>query len=301
MSSNDNQSPGSNSTRKQRRAAERAARKSGKGSRSSASSSSGGNSGPSIAVISVAAIAIGVVLVAVLLVLSGGLGGNDATAIEEPDTPAPAEELRDGRTLVAEGATPSVEIEVFEDAQCPHCQTFTERVEPLIIAEHVVDGTASLTYSDYIIFGEDSVDAAVAMRAAGELDGAFWDYHHTLYHNAPEGAFTRSWLADIAESIGLDREAFSDLLDDDTLIEAVAETNARGASFGVSSTPSVVVNGELLVAPTWEDVDAAIQAAAEEAAVEDAAADDAADEEAAAEDAGLEEAADEEAADEDAS
>jgi protein-disulfide isomerase len=271
MSSNDNQSSSGNTTRKQRRAAERAARKGSKSSKSSASSGSGGSSGPSIAIISVAAIAIGVVLVAALLVFSGGLDGNEATAIEEPDTPAPAEELRDGRTLVAEGAAPVVEIEVFEDAQCPHCQTFTERVEPLIIAEHVVDGTASLTYNDYIIFGDDSVDAAVAMRAADELDGAFWDFHHTLYHNAPDGAFTRSWLADIAESIGLDREAFSDLLDDETLIEAVAETSARGASLGVSSTPSVVVNGELLVAPTWEDLDAAIQAAAEGATAEDAA------------------------------
>ena len=93
-----------------------------------------------------------------------------------------------------------------------------------------------------------------------------------------EGA--RVFIADIDESIGLDREAFSDLLDDDTLIEAVAETNARGASLGVSSTPSVVVNGELLVAPTWEDLDAAIQAAAEEAAADDAADEDAADEDA---------------------
>ena len=271
MSSNDNQTSSDSTTRKQRRAAERAARKGSKGSKSSkgsASSSAGGSSGPSIAIISVAAIAIGVVLVAALLVFSGGLDGNEAAAIEEPDTPAPAEELRNGRTLVVEGATPAVEVEVFEDAQCPHCQTFTERVEPLIIAEHVVDGTASLTYSDYIIFGEDSVDAAVAMRAADELDGAFWDYHHTLYHNAPDGAFTRSGLADLAESIGLDRDSFSEMLDDEALIDAVAETNARGASLGVSSTPSVVINGELLVAPTWEDLDAAIQAAAEAATAE---------------------------------
>jgi len=262
MTSNENQPPSSGMTRKQRRAAERANRKNGKGSTkgSTKGSSSSGSSGPSIAIISVGAIAIGLVLVVALVLLSGGLG-NEATAIEEPDSPAPAEEMRDGLTLVAAGASPTVEVEIFEDTQCPHCQTFTERIEPLIIAEHVTPGNASLTYRDYIIFGEDSLDAAVAMRAADELDEAFWDYHHTLYHNAADGPFTREWLADIAESVGLDREAFSELLDDEALRDAVAEDQVRGSSLGVSSTPSVVVNGELLVAPTWEEIDAAIEGA----------------------------------------
>lgn len=272
MSSNDNKSSSGNMTRKERRAAERAARKGGKSSKSSQSPVTGkasvGGSGPSIAIISVAAIAIGVVLVGALLVLSGGLGGNDATAIEPADS-APAAELRDGRTLAVAGTTPAVEIELFEDPQCPHCQTFTERVEPLIIAEHVADGTASLTYSDYIIFGDPSFDAAVAMRAAGELGDAFWDYHSTLYHNAEDGEFTRDWLVDIAESIGLDPAAFRELLDDPDLRDAVIETAERGANLGVASTPSVVVNGELLVAPTWDDLDAAIVAAAEAAGADE--------------------------------
>ncbi len=263
MSSNDKQSSDGNMTRKQRRAAERSARKSGKTSAATATAS--GSSGPSMAIVSVAAISIGIVLVAVLLVMSGALGGSETAAIEEPDTPAPAEELRDGLTLVADGATPSVSVEIFEDVQCPHCQTFTERVEPLIIAEHVTDGTASLRYHDYIIFGEDSFDAAVAMRAADELDEAFWDYHHVLYHNAEDGLFTRDWYVDIAESVGLDREAFRELLDDESLREAVTESQELGTSYGVSSTPSVVVNGELLVAPTWDDLNAAIVAAAESA------------------------------------
>ena len=88
---------------------------------------------------------------------------------------------------MAPGATPAVTVEIFEDVQCPHCQTFTERVEPLLIAEHVESGTASLTYRDFVIFGDDSTDAAVAMRAADVLDGKFWDYHHTLYPQRRRG------------------------------------------------------------------------------------------------------------------
>jgi protein-disulfide isomerase len=264
MSSNDKK-PSGQVSRKERRAAERAARKSGGGSAKSSGSAkskgSGGSSGPSIAIISVGAVAIGIVLVVALLLVSGGLG-EDVAAVEEPDSPAPAAELRDGLTLVAEGAAPPVTIEIFEDVQCPHCQTFTETVEPLIIAEHVVPGRASLTYNDYIIFGEQSNDAAVAMRAADELGDAFWDYHHTLYHNAEDGDFSRSWLADIAESIGLDRDEFLALLDDDELQAGVADSMALASSYGISSTPSVVVNGELIGTPTWDELDAAVKAAA---------------------------------------
>jgi protein-disulfide isomerase len=265
MSSNDKPAPSATTTRKQRRAAEREARKGGKTSPGKPASGSSGASGRSLAVISIAAVAIGLVLVVGLVILSGGLGSNDAVAIDQPSG-VPAAELQDGRTLVAPGATPPVAVELFEDPQCPHCQVFTKQVEPLVIAEHVTSGTASLTYNDYIIFGDKSFDAAVAMRAADQLGDAFWPYHDTLYHNAAGGAFTRDWLADIAESIGLDRAAFTALLDDQDLRDAVAASTERGAGYGINSTPSVLVNGELLVAPTWDDLDAAIQAAADAAA-----------------------------------
>ncbi len=260
MSTNEKQ-PGSdeNVSRKQRRAAERTARKSGPSSR--ASDGSGGGSGPTMLVISLGAIVIGVVAVIALVLLSGGLGGGEGE-ISEPGSPAPAAELRDGRTLVAAGVTPSVTVEVFEDVRCPHCQTFTEKVEPLLIAKHVTDGTASLTYYDYIIFGDASIAAAVAMRAADELGDAFWDYHHVLFHNAEDGAFTSEWFADIAEVVGLDRDEFLALLDDQALRDAVEADHEYGSGLGVGSTPSVVVNGELLVAPSWEEVDAAVEAAA---------------------------------------
>ena len=253
-------------TRKQRRAAERAARKGGTSSAPVGSSSRGGGSGPSMLLISIAAIGIGLVAVIALVLVSGGLDGNQVVAISEPDTPAPAAELRQGSTLVAPEASPAVKVEVFEDAQCPHCGTFTERIEPLLIAEHVADGTASYDYRDYIIFGQGSVDAAMGMRAADELANAFWDFQHFVFYNQEDGEFTRSWLADIAEAIGLEREPFLALLDDEDLQADLNADLAAAQAYGVSSTPTVVVNGENIGSPTWEELDAAIQEAAAAAA-----------------------------------
>jgi protein-disulfide isomerase len=103
------------------------------------------------------------------------------------------------------------------------------------------------------------------MRAADELGDAFWDYQHTLYHNARDGDFTSTWFADIAEAVGLDREAFLELLESEELEADVSESLALAASYGVNATPSVVINGQLIGSPTWEELDAAIQAAAETA------------------------------------
>jgi predicted DsbA family dithiol-disulfide isomerase len=84
-----------------------------------------------------------------------------------------------------------------------------------------------------------------------------------LFHNAPGGSFTRGWLADIAESIGLDRDAFTALLDDPELLADVNADIDRAVGYGINSTPSVAVNGELLTSPSWEELDAAIERAAQ--------------------------------------
>ena len=258
------------STRKERRAAERASRKEG-GSKPS-STDSGTRSGPSMLVISIGAVAIGLVAVVVLMLITGGLGDSASAAINEPDAAAPAEELRQGRTLVQPGTTPPVSIDVYEDPQCPACGQFTERIEPLLIAKHVNSGTASFTYNDLVFLGDESWEAAVAMRVAEDMDGKFWDYHHVLFANQDGengGAFTRERLADIAEVVGLDRAEFLELMDDPAYRDAVAVSNEAGRELTINSTPSLVVNGEILRGvPSWEDLDSLISEAAATAGAE---------------------------------
>ncbi len=264
MSANNKPAPASGDmTRKERRAAERAARKGGGKPTTTGSSRS---SGPSMLVISIAAVAIGLVAVVALVLVSGGLGGSDASAVSEPDSPAPAAELRQGRTLVAAGVTAPVVVEAYEDPQCVHCGTFTKRIEPLLVAGPVTDGTASFTYNDFIVFGQESLDAAVAMRVAEAMAGKFWDYHQVLFHNqdgVEDGSFSRERLADMAVLIGLDRDEFLSRMDDPAFEQAVAAERATGATLGISSTPTIVVNGQVISGvPTWEDLNAAIDAAA---------------------------------------
>jgi protein-disulfide isomerase len=252
--------PSETTTRRERRAAERAARKGGPAATTIAAKPAG----PSMLVISAAAVAIALVVIVALILVSGGLGGDSVKAISEPDVPAPPQELRVGRSL-GDPEAPVV-VEAFEDPQCPACGLYTERIEPLLVGGPVSDGTVFLTYRDFPFIGQESIDAAIALRAAEALDGKFWDYHTVLFHNQDgenKGAFSRERLGDIAELVGLDRTAFLEALDDPQHLAAVEAERAEGAARGVNSTPTIFVNGQLMRGvPTWEDLSAAIAAAA---------------------------------------
>jgi protein-disulfide isomerase len=244
-------------SRKERRAAERSARKSG-----SASPGTPRSSGPSMLLISVAAIVIGLVAIVALVAVSGGFADEARAGVSEPDVPAPAQDLRVGRSLGDPEAP--VKIEVFEDPQCPACGLYTEQIEPLLVAGPVTRGEVFLTYKDLPFLGPESLDAAVAMRVAEELGGKFWDYHQVVFHNQDgenQGAFSLDRLADMAELVGLDRAAFLAEMEDPSHLEDVKAEAAEAAVLQITSTPSLVVNGEVLRGvPDWDALSQRIEA-----------------------------------------
>jgi len=246
-------------SRKDRRAAERSARKSG-----SPVPSTSQSSGRSMWLITGAAIAIALLVIVGLVVVSGGFEEDQMAAVSKPEVPAPALELRVGRSLGDPQAP--VKIDVYEDPQCPACGLFTERIEPLLVAGPVTDGQVFLTYKDLPFIGQESLDAAIAMRVAEEMEGKFWDYHQVVFHNQEgenQGAFTVDRLADMAELLDLDRTAFLEAMKDPAYLEAVQAEAAEGAALQISSTPSVVVNGEVVTGvPEWEALKERIAAAA---------------------------------------
>ena len=130
----------------------------------------------------------------------------------------------------------------------------------------MTDGQVFLTYRDYPFIGQESLDAAVAMRVAEAMDGKFWDYHAVLFHNQQgenQGAFSVDRLADMAELIGLDRETFLAEMKDPAYLEAVQAEAEGGAALEIKSTPSVVVNGEITTGvPEWSALKARIADAA---------------------------------------
>jgi protein-disulfide isomerase len=174
-------------------------------------------------------------------------------------------DLADGTSLGL--AEAPVEVEVWEDFQCPYCRLFTFQVEPLIVEDYVATGKARLVFRTLSFLGEESRWAAVAADLAADQD-RFWPYHDHLFANQlgeNVGSFTPDRLVDMAEAVGLDMDDFIDGLQLDAARARYARIQAQedgdAAALGIRRTPTVVVEGVALDSPDYDTVSAAIDAA----------------------------------------
>jgi protein-disulfide isomerase len=202
--------------------------------------------------LSVGAVAIGLVVV---LLASGVLGGTSAPSTGDllvPIRPTPTElvDPTNPRALGPDGAP--VTIEVWSDFQCPACGFFAKSIEPDLIDEYVRTGDVNLVYRDraFLDGGDpngESHQSAAAARCSGD-QGKFWQYHDYLMENQDgenQGAFNRETLDQIATAVGLDMSAYGSCMDGDASMQAVVDETAQGEAAGVTSTPTLAINGVL--------------------------------------------------------
>jgi protein-disulfide isomerase len=112
----------------------------------------------------------------------------------------------------------------------------------------VAQGRARLVYRHMAFLGEESVAAAAASGCAQD-QGRFWDYHDRLLaaqggRNA--GAFSPANLRAYAAEIGLQAEPFGECVDSGKYLARARAETETGKQKGVTSTPTIFVNGEKL-------------------------------------------------------
>jgi len=185
---------------------------------------------------------------------------------EEPGSQADEEAALDVPARGDEDA-PVVMVE-YADFQCPFCGKFARDVEPELIERYVEGGTLKIEWRDFPYLGQESVNAALAARAAQE-QGKFWEYHDALYRDQSSlnsGTFSDEKLIALAEEVGLDVERFESDLTSGKYGQAISQDLQEGQSLGISGTPTFFVNDTMLVgAQPIEAFEEAIEEAAREA------------------------------------
>ncbi len=169
---------------------------------------------------------------------AGSLAPGAASAVPTAGAELPSDGPRLGR------ADATVVIDYWADYQCPFCARFAQTVIPEL-ASRIADGTVALVHRDYAFLGDESVDAAVAVRCAGR-EGKFWVMHDAVYaaqQGENQGAFARTRLAQIAAGVGLDAAAFGACMDDRSALVEVLDDTSAGVRSGIVSTPTIEVNG----------------------------------------------------------
>jgi protein-disulfide isomerase len=118
-------------------------------------------------------------------------------------------------------------------------------VEPKLYKEYVKDGTLRIEWRDFPYRGQESVNAAVAARAA-QAQGRFWEYHDLLFDSQFSG-YSDENLNTLAKRAGLNTQRFERDYENARYEPLVRADFQKGLNAGVSWTPTFFINGKMLV------------------------------------------------------
>jgi protein-disulfide isomerase len=146
-------------------------------------------------------------------------------------------------------ANAKVTVVEFADYQCPYCEQWFKTVMPDLKAKYIDTGKIKFVYQDFAFLGPDSNTAAEASHCAADQN-KFWQYHDYLFNN--QGTEGSAWATadhqkQFAQTVGLNTTKFNQCLDSGKYKQEVLDETAAGRSYGVSGTPSVFVNGAIIV------------------------------------------------------
>jgi protein-disulfide isomerase len=182
------------------------------------------------------------------IIIAGAMGRSSGGSVATSAT------TMAGKTLGKEDAP--VTITAWEDFQCPFCKQVNSGAVAQVVAEYVNTGKVKIIYQQFPFLGtggsnDESMLAAEASECAAEQH-LFWAYHDSLFaaqsgSGENRGVFTMANLKKLAQTNGLDQEAFNSCLDSHKYRSAVEDQKAEGKKLGVESTPTFFVNGQRIV------------------------------------------------------
>ena len=177
------------------------------------------------------------VLVAAAVVIVAGVAG--LLLIRASGSAPPPEQRALGP------ADAPVQIVVYFDFQCPHCDSLHSGAEAQIVETYVKTNQAHLEVRPYAVMGPDSIRASEAALCAAD-QGRFWEYRDALfsaYRQNGRTAYLEDGLVQTASAVGLDEGALRTCLAGHQRRAEVDEILSQGKADGVQVVPTVLING----------------------------------------------------------
>lgn len=156
-------------------------------------------------------------------------------------------------------ASATVTIEEYSDFQCPACKSLEPTLKQVL---QEFPGQVKLVYNDYPLrtIHQNAAAAAEAGQCANNQN-RFWEYHDLLFQKQTSWedlSDPTSTFVTYATDLGLDGATFQSCLDNDEMVASVKEDEQEGTKAKINSTPTLFVNGERLVGPSYETLRAAV-------------------------------------------
>jgi protein-disulfide isomerase len=213
--------------------------------------------------------AIVAAVVAVVLVVAGVVGVAVYNAQSRPAAQAAVPQGATAAGIVVGRPDATVTVDVYLDFLCPVCRQFEDTTGPTL-DRYVGAGTVKVVYHPVAFLDRLSAGTRYSTRAAAAAAcaadaGVFPRYVRALYaHQPAEGSpgLTDDELIALGRDAGATTPAFADCVRQKRYVAWVAGVTDAASKAGVNGTPTVLVNGRQLTAPTPEAVTTAIEAAA---------------------------------------
>ena len=135
-----------------------------------------------------------------------------------------------------------LELIEFSDFDCPYCKRATETIARLM---EQFEGQIRFIYKDYPLPSHPNAFKAAEAGNCAHEQGRFWELHDTMF--ASQGALDVESLKGYAEELGLDGGAFAECLDSGRHSATVDRDMRAGFRYGVSSTPTLFLNGRTIL------------------------------------------------------
>jgi protein-disulfide isomerase len=157
-----------------------------------------------------------------------------------------------------------IQIVDYSDFQCPYCEDFFSKTEPLLVQYYIETGKVRFTYrsagnwvsnniaqANGTIAKTESQDAAHAAYCAAD-QGKFWEMTDALFANnrdvEDQGSFAARRLSAIAETVNMDMKTWQGCFDSGKYEEQVQQDLEDALALNITGTPYFVitytVNGE---------------------------------------------------------
>lgn len=162
-----------------------------------------------------------------------------------------AKEANNAGIEIIENVTGNPDAEVvfteFSDLQCPACRQAHPFVKEIVAA---FEDDLRFEYKHFPIerIHPYAMQAAMAAEAAGQ-QGKFFQFHDLLFENQDEwsqSATPNIFFAQYADELGLDADQFKRQSNASVLRDKVYDEMAEGRDYGITGTPTFVLNGEVL-------------------------------------------------------
>jgi len=139
-------------------------------------------------------------------------------------------------------ASAPITIVEFSDYQCPFCA----RVNPTLEQVRKTYGDqVKIVFKDFPLPNHPQAPKASEAGHCANEQGKYWELHDLMFAN--QRALNVPDLKQYASGLGLDMAKFNQCLDSGKHAGLVASGLAQGESMGVNSTPTLYINGRVLI------------------------------------------------------